>query len=142
MANAWNVADETLKRTQNGFVSANASKVYTCYLYKNNYTPVNGTSGGDFIACDAPGIVPIGFPLGDFGLSSVTDYVAVLTLNHALTFQASTSGSFSQVVYGYVVVDELNNYAWAERFETPMTITPSAKITITPRLKQGSCPAP
>lgn len=142
MSNAFDVADETLRRVQNGFVSANSSKVYSCYLFKNDYTPHPGTTGGDFIAADFPGAVAVTFAIGDFGLSSVTDHVAMITLNRSLDFTATISGTFAQLIYGYVVVDELNNYAWAERFKDSQTIGTGGKVSITPRLKQGSCPSP
>ena len=140
MPNAWGIADETLKRTQNGFRSANSARVYTVALYKNDYTPVPDTFGGNFILADFPGAVAIPFTIDSFGSSSVTDHVAMLTLNHTVTFTASPSSVFEQEIFGYVVFDELNNYSWAERFETSVTMRQGEQLVITPRLKQGVCP--
>lgn len=140
--NAWDVSDETLKRMQNGFVTANASKTYHVYLYQNDYTPVPGADLGDFTVATFPGAVEQPFIVSELGSSSVTDHVAVLTLNHALIFEASASGSFLQLIYGYVVFDELYRYAWSERFETTYEVGPSSKITVTPRMKSATCAAP
>jgi hypothetical protein len=140
--NAWDLADETLKRLQNGFVSANSSQTYTVYLYKNNYTPAPGASLGDFVMCDFPGFVPKTFPISSFGLSSVTSHIATLTSSQTLIFDAAPTGTFSQDVYGYAVFDELLNYAWCESFATPYTVIAGSRVEITPRLKQSSCAAP
>lgn len=139
--NAWDVSDAMLKRLLDNFRSVNASKTYHCVLYQNDYKPHPGSSTGDFIWASFPGVTTGDFLISDFPPASVTANVAMITLNHALTYTASSSGSFSQPVYGYAVFDDAYNYAWAERFATTYTVVPSFQLQITPRYRQKTCAA-
>lgn len=131
-----------LARLLNAFRTTAGSLTYWCTLYQNDYTPHPGTVSADFIWCTYPGYLSLPFAISDFPPATVTTNVALLTLNHALTFAAASIGTFSQDVYGYVVFDNLWNYAWSERFAAPYTQIPGSSISLTPRYKHATCVAP
>lgn len=138
--NTWDISDSVLVALLDAWVNANASQTYTMYLYQNDYAPIPGTVLGDFVVASFPGALPQTFPVGDFEAASATDHIATTLLNHPVTFTAELLGYFSQTLYGYFVVDQDLNYAWAERFEVPRTILAGGEIQVTPRLRQGVCP--
>ena len=137
--NAWGVSDAMLKRLLDAVRTTQGSLMWHCAFYQNDYTPVPTSETGSFVWANYPGYVTQDFPFSDFPPASVTTNVAMLTLSHALTFTASSTGSFSQTVYGYAVFDSSWNYMWAERFATPYTVGPSAVVTLTPRYKSTVC---
>lgn len=138
--NTWDIADDVLAELVDAWRSVHSAETYTMYLYKNDYSPHPGTVLGDFEVADFPGALPQNFLIGDFLSATVTDHIASLELNHPVNFDAAPLGSFSQVIYGYFVVNPANDYAWAERFEIPRTILAGGQIAVTPRFRQGVCP--
>jgi len=139
VSTAFDVADAMLARLLNNWRTVNGSLQYYCALYKNDYTPVPGTTTGSFVWADYPGYMTLPFLVSGFPPATVTNHVATLTLDHQLTFNASASGSFEQTLYGYVVFDDAYNYAWAERFTTPFAMTAAGYVNITPRFREAVC---
>jgi len=105
-------------------------------LYKNNYTPVAGSTFGDFTQADFSGYAE---ETPAFGSATVVNGKGTIVDAAARLF-IHTGGGTANTVYGYYVVDDLNNeILWAERFPSPILMSVAAdQIAITLQFALGS----
>lgn len=104
-------------------------------LYKNDYTPVDGSTEANFVEADFPGY-------SDFDMASAEDWTIVpgaptegsLPQKH---FEANAEVSPAQTMYGYYfVVTSTGNYVWGERFDEPRIISQSGDyLNVTPKIQ-------
>lgn len=91
----------------------------TCRLYKNNYTPVDGSVLANFTEADFSGYAPAAqsyILIGEVGGKALMQDNAVRTFSH-------NGGPTSNVVYGYYVLGATTGLvAWAERFAAPISM--------------------
>jgi len=109
-------------------------------LFKNNYTPVNGSHLGNFDEADFTGYAPIEIDPGDWVFTPGTPSDA----EHPQVIFTSTAGAQNQDVYGYYVVERNPGsngvVRWAERFGNgPYNIQNLGdQIKVTPRFTAAS----
>ena len=93
-------------------------------LFKNDYTPVEGSVVGDFTEADTAGYSAIALAKADWTIATVegvTEDLDVTTAEQPLkTFTLTGAGSH----YGYYITDEAETgLLWAERFtDAPHTM--------------------
>jgi hypothetical protein len=109
-----------------------AFETFAMVLYKNNYTPVPGSTKFSFTDCDYSGYIAQGMsnptvPLVDINGRAVTQW-------DTLTF-AHNGGATPNNVYGYYIVNSGNGLVWAERFAAaPINMSTALdQIAIVPR---------
>jgi len=99
----------------NGDTLANAE----LRLYENNLTPDEDTVYGDFNEATFTGYAA---QTPTFGSASIVSHKGSISDTATRDFVCSTAGT-PDVIYGYYVVDAVNNLVlWAERFASPITI--------------------
>lgn len=115
-------------------VGKTAVEALTLKLYKNDYTPVEGSVAGSFTEADFTGY-------GSKALAGASWTVTTGDPTYAgygeQTF-TSTAGSQNQPVYGYFIVGATSTTIyWAERFsDGPYTIVNNGDaIKVTPRIE-------
>ena len=82
------------------------------HLYKNNYSPVQGSVLGDFTEADYSG-----YASQLISTWTGPSWVAprqVLEAGSSKTF-SNTTGAVGNTVYGYYITDQGGNLVWAER---------------------------
>lgn len=107
-------------------------------LYSNNYTPVSGSTAGDFTQATFTGYSAVTIDEEDWDITSADPAVALL--DAAVEF-TSTAGSQNQDIYGYYIVGVTSGrLIWAERFtDGPYNIANlNDKISVTPRITLGN----
>lgn len=82
-------------------------------LYKNNYTPVNGTVIGDLTQADFNGYTAGGTTLANWTTPTTVSSRAQ-TQADPVTWTKGVGGTGNSI-YGYYVVDGSGNLLWAER---------------------------
>lgn len=104
-------------------------------LYVNNYTPVDGSTAGDFADATFAGSAPITVAVADWAASAI---VANVAQADATPFPEWThGGGGAQVCYGwYAVTDTGGEVAMAQRFDTARNMTSGSTESLDPfRLK-------
>jgi len=102
-----------------------AADDYTLHLYKNNYTPVDGSVIGDFTEADFSGYS---------GGEDITGWsAAVIVAGRAESTgdpidQTHNGGATGNTIYGFYVVDSGGNLCWAERDPNPFVINANGQI--------------
>jgi len=113
-------------------VSLNATPA-TLRLFKNNYTPVDGTVVGDLTEADFSGYAAIN--VTDLGSPSTVSGRAV-TVSAAAKVFTHSGGATGNSIYGYYVTDAGGALLWAERdpaAPAAMSVGGST-YSVTPRL--------
>lgn len=77
-------------------------------LYKNNYSPVKGSTRLNFTATTLPGCGPVSFGTNNFGASAVAANVGDSDAP-TITFQVSADSSPGEDIYGWYVLDTVAN---------------------------------
>lgn len=86
----------------------------TLKLYKNNYTPVEGSVAGDFTVADFTGYTNVSVLGSSF---TITTTVGVTEAARAAAAFTSSADQAAQNVYGYYVIGATSGVVlWAERF--------------------------
>jgi hypothetical protein len=87
-------------------------------IFKNNYTPVEGSVIGDFTEADAAGYGEIELEGNDWTIATDGGVTTASFAQQTFTFTAASTN------YGYYVVNNAKNQVlWAERFsDAPHTI--------------------
>lgn len=89
-------------------------------LYQNNLTPDQDTVYGDFAVATFSGY---GEETPSFGAASIVSHKGKIVDSAERTF-VHNGGGTSNTIYGYYVVDSVNNLVlWAERFATPQSMS-------------------
>ncbi len=107
----------------------------TLHLYKNDYTPVDGTTEANFVEADFPGYAPL-----DFADSSLWTVVPGAPTQAALpqqTFLANDVVSPTQTIFGYwFEVTSTGKGIWGERLATPRLMALAGDyVKVTPKLQ-------
>lgn len=106
---------------------------YSLRLYRNDYTPVAGSTLAAFTEATFQGYFRWDLSRAGWSVPVISAGRAVSewTLNEV----AWTIASGTQDIYGYYVVAPLlAKVAWAERFNEPRTLTAGEKLIVLPRL--------
>lgn len=114
-----------------------AAGPYKIGLYKNNFTPSNGSVIGDVMPADFSGYA---------GLQNLTSWASVTWIDprasstHGDVVWTHSGGATANDIYGYYVVDAAGNLAWAERnASAPVTISAAGQTyTVTPKYTRRS----
>jgi len=139
MAAAWMLTEDFLTDILQQWQGVHSGQTFRLLLFKNDYVPVDGTVVGDLVECDFLGYVLQHFDPVDFAAATWTPFVAQMLLTVFVTFTASGSLSTPQTAYGYYVLDEDDNFQWAERWEVPFVFEASSILNIKPALRQRTC---
>lgn len=103
-------------------------------LYSNDYTPVNGSTAGNFTEVAGGGYSAKTLAYGNWTMTSGNpSYASCVHQDFIFTGTTDAPG----VIYGYYIVSGSTVY-WAERFDAPYSpITPVAStfLRITPRIQ-------
>lgn len=105
----------------------------TLKLYKNDYTPADNSTAGDFTEADFTDYVAKTLERSGW------DAVAQDANNKASieygTTQTWTCGATGNTVYGYYVVGATSGtLVWAERFATSRTLADGDQLSLVPRM--------
>lgn len=105
----------------------------TVKLFQNNVTASRNSVLADFTECDFDGYSP----QDPVWVASVQSGAEDVALAPALEFIAGAGLAGPQSVYGYFVIDEFGDLAWAETFvDGPTTVTVVGQIVkVFPQLK-------
>lgn len=130
------VKDELLKTLQEQ-VDLFVAGPYQIGLYKNNFTPVDGSVIGDITPADFSGYA---------GLQDLLSWATPTWISprasstHANVVWTHNGGGTPNDIYGYYVVDSLGDLAWAERnASAPVTISAAGQTyTVTPKYTRRS----
>lgn len=114
------------------FLNITAPQDLVLKLYKNDYTPVDGSDEADFTEADFTGYAHIDLTAGSWVITLDAPSEAAYPQQ---TFSASGLTDPTQQVYGYYVIQVTSGkLIWAERFTDgpyPMTDVPDAiKVTL------------
>jgi hypothetical protein len=112
--------------------------VFSMHLYQNDYTPTDGMVVGDFTEATFPGYVDYTLEPEHWVAPALVGSLYEINYNDFAAFIADGTGFSSQTIYGYWVEDNLTGLWWAERFDVPRVITPSAELEVVPRLRVRS----
>jgi len=134
---ALKVVQAELLKTLDAQVSVFHSGPYKMGLYKNNWTPADT----DTIAA----VTPADFS-GYAGLQNLTSWTAAAWVSpRAVSTRAAlqwthNGGATNNDIYGYYVVDQAGNLAWAERYSgAPVTMSNNGQIyQVTPQYTRRS----
>lgn len=113
-------------------VKDTSPEAFSLRLYKNDYTPVNGSVAGDFTVADFTGYANVTLARASFGTATSADPSVITYAQQSFT----CSGASSNTIYGYYVVGATSGtILWAERFASARTVTVSGDIVkVTPTL--------
>lgn len=133
------VKDELLKTLQDAVDLFATTPFYKIGLFKNNWTPGPEDDITDVTPADFSGYAAVGLA----NLISWTTPVWVTPRaesTHGNVVWTHNGGATSNDIYGYYVVDEAGNLAWAERNATgPVTISVNGQTyTVTPKYTRRS----
>lgn len=106
---------------------------YSLRLYRNDYTPVAGSTLASFTEATFLGYFRQDLLRSGWGVPSIDAGRAVTEYTGGpIEWTPAESG---QVLYGYYVVAPLTaKVAWAERFTSPITLTNGVPLTIVAKL--------
>lgn len=107
----------------------------TLKLFKNDYTPVDGTTEANMTEATFPGYAPLDFDsAADWNITPGAPTEASLASQH---FEADDDVVPAQTIYGYYFVDTYSGeLVWAERFATPRVLILSGDyLNIVPKLQ-------
>lgn len=137
MAHTWMWIDTELQRQLDAYLADIAGDSdWHIHLFKNNHDPAPGDTISDYTEADFSGYAAQIVDPAAFGAASVVSHVAQSINANENQFTAG-SGASSQTVYGYYYTDGSNAFVGAENFATPLTVTASGVVKITPQIKHG-----
>lgn len=107
----------------------------TLHLYKNDYTPVDGTTEANFVEADFPGYAPISF--ADASSWTTVGGAPTQAVLPQQTFLANNVVSPTQTIYGYwFEITSSGLGVWGERLGTPRLMALSGDyVKVTPKLQ-------
>jgi len=106
---------------------------YSLRLYRNDYTPVAGSTLTSFIEAAFLGYFRYDLARADWGAPTIVDGRAVSVYGGPVIEWTAADGP--STVYGYYVVAPATaKVAWAERFNVPRTLAVGGKLVITAKL--------
>jgi hypothetical protein len=108
---------------------------YSLRLFKNDYTPVQGSTGSDFTVADFTSYTNKTLTRSGWGSATTVSNKASATYG---TVQTWTAGS-SQTIYGYYIVAATSGKVlWAERFSASKSLVSTDQLNITPVITLNS----
>jgi len=141
VAAAWDLSDFTLLKFLRLFLGSYIGESnWSVHLYKNDYTPVPGSSLSDYDEADFDGYSAQALNPSDWPDPSVTDHVAIASYPDPMVFTADAGAWSPQLVYGYWIEDADSEYLWGERFDNPREIHPSDILELVPEIRQRTYP--
>jgi len=131
------VKDELMKTLQDAVDFFGTAPFYKIGLYKNDWTPGAEDDITDVVAANFSGYI---------GLANLISWATAVWVTpraestHGNVVWTHNGGGVSNDIYGYYVVDEAGNLAWAERNATgPVTISVNGQTyTVTPKYTRRS----
>ena len=119
--------------TKTLLAALDVDETYSLRLYRNDYTPVAGSTLAAFTEATFPGYFRQDLPRADWGVPVIEAGRAVSTYGGPEVSWTATSGA--QDIFGYYVVAPATaKVAWAERFTDPREMTAGEKLIIIPKL--------
>ena len=101
------------------------------WLFKNNYTPVDGSVTANFTPADFPGFAEVIIPQGVWGPSVIVADVAESDSHNTPTFTCTGGGG--QLVYGWFMKGNTTGKTYlAQRFDTPRNMVAGATEVLDP----------
>lgn len=111
-------------------------------LFVNDFDPVRDMVPGDFVQASFTGYAPIDVDPA-FWESPVLVDDRWETQYSASPIVWENTGSGTQTVYGYVVWDLVaGEVIWAEQFDVPLTMAPTAVLSLTLKTYERNDPSP
>lgn len=105
-------------------------------LYKNDYTPVQGSVTGSFTIADFTNYTNKTLTRAGWGAATTVSNKATSTFG---TAQSWTCGSTGNTIYGYYVVAATSGVTlWAERFASARVLASGDVLTLTPKITLNS----
>ena len=102
--------------------------------YKNNYTPVDGSTAGDFTESNFTGYSSVAIARSSLPDPTITSHVAITTRSAVPTFTC-TAGA-AQDMYGWYLVGAVSgDVVAAQRFDNPRNMAPGAQEQIQVQFK-------
>jgi hypothetical protein len=100
-------------------------------LYKNDYTPVQGSVNSDFTEADFTGYARQGIDPSLWTSPTIISNRASMTANSGDPYEFTNTGS-SQTIYGYFIFDTTSSLIIAaEKFGTSRTLATGDKLEVT-----------
>lgn len=124
------------QRTLGAISGAYSNTPTTIRLYRNDYTPVAGSSEGSFTEANFTGYTSKSLTAPTLAGSLDASNRAVVTWD-AVTW--TKSGATGNTIYGYYCLNGSSELLWAERFDTPISMSTDGQfLTILPKLTDAS----
>lgn len=109
---------------------------YTLKLYKNDYTPIQTSTGTDFTVADFTNYVDKTLTRTGWGAASTVSNKASATYG---TQQSWTCGATGNTIYGYYILGASSGKVlWAERFSSARTLASGDVLNLTPSITLNS----
>jgi len=106
---------------------------FILHLYKNNYTPVDGTTSTDFTEADFTNYVNKTLARTTWN-AAITNGSSKAESSYGSSPLSWTCGASGNTVYGYWVQGATSNtVCWAERFGTSRVLADSDVLNLTPK---------
>lgn len=100
-------------------------------LFKNDYSPTNLTTVGDFVLADFDGYLSIDIPRSAWSAPAIVGGKASSSAP-STPLHWDNEGVTPQTVYGYLVEDpDTGVVVWCKRFASPQVINPSGYLDLT-----------
>lgn len=118
-------------------VEADPGPVWHLHLYQNDYSPNKTSTLADFTEADFSTYAIVELLRSDWQASA--EFGGAAYSFYGVTFIEWFAGSGSQVIYGYYVTDEADEFVlWCERFPTPQTASVVNSVKMQPSMRLRS----
>ena len=134
MAESWGIADAVKQHALQNYVDgAMNDDIKTMHLFKNDYTPDDNSVLSDFTEADFVGYVAQTVPNGTWSTVAVVAHVAKTVNGTTITFDADSTAT-AQTIYGYYYTNVDDEYAGAQRFDTPVVMHANESLDVIPEI--------
>jgi hypothetical protein len=104
---------------------------FTLELYKNDYTPVDGSTQADFSASTFTGYASEPVARADFGAPAIVGHIAYALLGFVPTY--TCTGGSPELAYGWFMFSNISEkVVAAQRFDNPRAMASGATETLDP----------
>jgi len=104
---------------------------YVLALYRNDITPVDTSSTGDFTTANFLGYLPVTILRSEMGTPVIVSNVAETTRSNPPTFTSVDPAA--QTIYGWILLSSVfSTLMAAQRFDSPRLMTLGASLAIDP----------
>jgi hypothetical protein len=108
---------------------------YILHLYQNNYSPVDGSTAGDFTESNFTNYVAKTIARSDWSAATIVSDKAESTC----AVQSWTCGTTGNTVYGYYIIGGTSSVLlWAEKFAAQRILADGDILNLTPKFNIDS----